>query len=109
MNRRTKLTDALVRRLKPGNREYTVRDTLVPGLGVRVHPSGGRSYVLFREGMKVSLGPVILKTVREARSESLAFMTGGFSGRRSVPLFGDFAAGAWRDSWIFRCKPSTTP
>ena len=107
MNRRTKLTDTLVRRLKPGNREYTVRDTLVPGLGVRVHPSGGRSYILFREGMKVSLGPVILKTVREARSESLALVTDGFSGGRTVPLFGAFAAGVWRDSWVYRCKPST--
>ena len=107
MNHRTKLTDALVRRLKPGNREYTIRDTLVPGLGVRVHPSGGRSYVLFREGVKVSFGPVILKTVREARSECLAFMTDGFSGGKTVPLFRDFAAGAWRDSWICRCKPST--
>ena len=107
MNHRTKLTDTLVRRLGPGIREYTVRDTLVPGLGVRVHPSGGRSYILFREGMKMSLGPVILKTVREARSEYLVFMTDSFSGGKTVPLFRDFAAGAWRDSWICRCKPST--
>ena len=107
MNRRTKLTDTLVRRLKPGNREYTVRDTLVPGLGVRVHPSGGRSYVFFCEGTKVSLGPVTLKTVREARSECLAFMTDGFSGGRTVPLFGGFASGAWRDSWVCRYKSST--
>ena len=107
MNRRTKLTDTLVRRLEPGIREYTVRDTLVFGLGVRVHPSGGRSYILFREGMKVSLGPVILKTVREVRSESLAFMTDGFSGGRTIPLFRDFGIGAWRDSWVCRCKPST--
>ena len=106
MNRRTKLTDTLVRRLKPGNREYTVRDTLVSGLGVRVHPSGGRSYVLFCEGMKVSLGPVILKTLREARSECLASMADGFSGGRTVPMFRDFATGAWRDSWVCRCKPS---
>ena len=107
MNHRTKLTDTLVKQLKPGNREYTVRDTLVPGLGVRVHPSGGRSYVLFREGMKVSLGPVTLKTVRKARSESLALVTDGFSGRRTVPLFRDFATGAWRDSGVCRCKRST--
>ena len=107
MNRRTKLTDTLVRRLKSGNREYTVRDTLVPGFGVRVHPSGGRSYVLFREGMKMSLGPITLKTVREARSECLAFMTDGFSGGRTSPLFRDFTAGVWRDSWVHRCRPST--
>ncbi len=107
MNRKTKLIDTLVRRLKPGNRDYTIRDTLVPGLGVQVHPSGGRCYVFFREGMKMSLGPVTLKTLRETRSESLAFMTDGFSGGRTVPLFRDFAAGAWRDSRVCRCKPST--
>ena len=107
MNRRTKLTDTLVRRLEPGIREYTVRDTLVHGLGVRVHPSGGRSYVLFREGMKMSLGPITLKTVREARSECLAFMKDGFSGGRTSPLFRDFTAGVWRDSWVHRCRPST--
>ena len=107
MNRRTKLTDTIVKRLKPGRREYTVRDTLVPSLGVRLHPSGGCSYVHFGGGRKVSLGPVALKTTGEARNESLALLAAGFSDEKVVPLFRDFAAGAWRDTWIQRCKPST--
>ncbi|MDE0045910.1 MAG: site-specific integrase [bacterium] len=107
MNRRTKLTDALMRRLKPGPREYTVRDTVVSTLGIRVYPSGGRSYVHFDEARKVSLGPVALKTVELARDESRAQLSDDFKEKMSVPLFGDFVAGPWRESWVHRCKPST--
>ena len=107
MNRRQKLTDALIRRLKPGSREYTVRDTVVPSLGVRVHPSGGRAYVNFVEGRKVSLGPAALKTVEEARAESRTQLSDGVRERKNVPFFEDFAAGPWRNSWVHRCKPST--
>ena len=107
MNRRTKLTDALIRRLKPGPREYTVRDTVTPSLGVRVHPSGGRAFVHAVEGRRVSLGPAALKTVEEARAESRTHLSDGIAVTKSIPLFGDFAAGPWRESWIHRCKPST--
>ncbi len=107
MNRKTKLTDALVRRFKPGDREYTVRDTMVPSLGVRVHPSGGRSYVHFGEGRKVSLGSAALITVGQARRDSLALSAGGIPDRTAAPLFRDFAAGPWRESWVHHCKPST--
>ena len=39
---RMKLTDAAIARLRPREREYTVWDSRVTGLGVRVRPSGGR-------------------------------------------------------------------
>ena len=107
MNRRAKLTDALIRRLKPGSREYTIRDSVVPSLGVRVHPSGGSSYVHFIAGRKVSLGPATFKTVDDARAESRAQLSDGVAERTNVPLFREFVAGPWRDSWIHRCKPST--
>ncbi len=107
MNRRTKLTDALIRRLKPGPREYTVRDTVVPSLGVRVHPSGGCAYVHFVDGRKVSLGPAAFKAVEDARAESLVQLSGGVTEKRSAPLFRDFVAGPWRESWVHRCKPTT--
>ena len=107
MNRRTKLTDALIRRLKPGLREYTVRDTVVPSLGVRVHPSGGRAYVHFVEGRKVSLGSAAFKTVEEARAESRQQLSDGVAERLPVPLFRDFVAGPWRESWVYRCKATT--
>ena len=107
MNRRQKLTDSLIRRLKPGPREYTVRDTVVPSLGVRVHSSGGCSYVHFVEGRKVSLGPASLKTVEEARADSRAQLSVGVTEKKNAPLFGDFVASPWRDSWVHRCKPTT--
>ena len=107
MNRKQRLTDALVRQLKPGGREYTVRDTAVPSLGARVHPSGGRSYVHFGERRKISLGSAMLMTVGQARHESLALLTGGIPDKTTAPLFRDFVAGPWRESWVHHCKPST--
>ncbi len=107
MNRRTKLTDALIRRLKPGLREYTVRDAIVPSLGVRVHPSGGRAWVHFVEGRKVSLGPAALKAIEEARAESRRQLSDGVEEKKGIPLFRDFVAGPWRESWVHRCKPTT--
>ena len=107
MNRRTKLTDALIRRLKPGPREYTVRDTVAPFLGVRVHPSGGSSYVHFVEGRKMSSGSATLKAVEVARAESRAYLSDGVMEKKNIPLFGGFVAGPWRESWIHRCKPTT--
>ena len=107
MNRRQKLTDALVRRLRPGDREYTVRDTVTPSLGVRVHPSGGLAYVHFCDGRKVSLGSAALRTVEEARRESCAISADGIPERTTASHFRDFVAGPWRESWVHRCKPST--
>ncbi len=43
--RKVRLTDAGVARMKPGGTEYIVRDIRVAGLGVRVRPSGHRSFV----------------------------------------------------------------
>ncbi len=70
---RMNLTDAAIVRLRPREREYTVWDSRVPGLGVRVRPSGGQSWVLLqdsgRRSKRMSLGPVSTKTVDEARRE----------------------------------------
>ena len=107
MNRKRKLTDAFVRRLKSGEREYTVRDSMAPSLGVRVHPSGGCSYVHFREGRKVSLGSATLMTIGQARRTSLELLTGGIPDKATAPLFRDFVAGPWREAWVHHCKPST--
>ncbi|MCY4596732.1 MAG: tyrosine-type recombinase/integrase [Bryobacterales bacterium] len=107
MNRKRRLTDAFVRRLRPGDREYTVRDSMAPSLGVRVHPSGGRSYVHFGKGRKVSLGSAALMTVGQARHDSLALSASGIRGKTTAPLFRDFVVGPWRESWVHHCKPST--
>ena len=107
MNRKERLTDTLVRKLRPESREYTIRDSLVPSLGVRVHPSGGCSLVHIDSRKRTSLGPVAFTTVKEARKQSLERLTRDDDDNLPIPLFSDFAAGPWRESWVHRCKPST--
>ena len=111
---RMRLTDRAVARLRPRAREYTVWDNHVAGLGVRVRPTGGRSYVLLEDAggrsRRVSLGPVSLKTVAEARRECHARKaepeaTG--APRRAAPLFRDFVEGAWTEAHFEGYKPST--
>ncbi len=104
---RTRLTDAGIRRLTPGVREFTVRDTMVPSLYVRVHPSGTRTFVCHFPDTKTSLGPATLLTVDEARRECLRLQTEGTDRKAVAPVFAAFANGPWRDSWFPRCKPST--
>ena len=113
---RSRFTDAAIARLRPREREYTVWDKRVPGLGVRVRPTGGKSYVLLRQSSdgsrRISLGPVALKRVDEARQECLARLaTGEADGsddrKRDVPLFRDFVEGRWKEAHFDRYKPST--
>ncbi len=111
--KRRRLTDANVARLTPAAREYTVWDTRRTGLGVRVRPSGHRSFVYCRRGedgaRRITLGPAALTGVEEARAKCLAIETGARSGRPergAVPTFGDFAAGPGR-ACFDRGKPST--
>ena len=74
--KRMRLTDAAIARLRPHEREYTVWDSRVPGLGVRVRPTGARTFVMLRdvggESRRVSLGPVSTMGIAEARRECLA-------------------------------------
>jgi len=119
MTRRVRLTDPGIMRLKPGGRDYTVWDTVTPGLGVRVRTSGFRGYVFHQRGKgnarRVSLGPVMLKSVGDARRECLSIQldespigagSGAMSGS-SVPLFREYVAGPWMDGHSYRWKPST--
>ena len=113
---RMRLTDAAIARLRPREREYTVWDSRVPGLGVRVRPSGGRSYVLLRDAGgrsgRVSLGPVSVKGIAEARRECLARQATREPDRettppRVVPLLREFVEGEWKEAHFERYKPST--
>ena len=111
--KRRRLTDANVARLVPANREYTVWDTRQAGLGVRVRPSGHRSYVYCRKGeevaRRITLGSAALTGVVEARSKCLAIETGARSDgleHGAAPTFGEFVAGPGR-ARLDRCKPST--
>ena len=113
---RMRLTDAAIARLRPRAREYTVWDTRVPGLGVRVRPSGGRSYVMLQEtggrSKRVSLGPVSLKKIDEVRRECLARRASpeperGSGPTRAVPSLQEFVEGEWKQACFDRYKPST--
>ena len=113
---RMKLTDAAIARLRPREREYTIWDTRVAGLGVRVRPSGGRSYVLLLDmggrTKRVSHGQVGVKSLEEVRRECHARRANPERETEtepacSVPLFRDFVSGPWKEAHFDRHKPST--
>ena len=100
---RVRLTDAAIARLRPHEREYTVWDSRVIGLGVRVRPSGGRSYVLLQKtggrSRRVSLGPVATKDIAEIRRECHARQADpdwAAVAAHAAPLFRGFVAGEWK-------------
>ena len=106
------MTDAGVARLKPENSEYTVWDARAAGFGVRVRPSGSRSYVCCCKSgdraRRFSLGPSALKSVSSARREYLALAGTEAPAPRSSPtLFREFVAAPWKTAWYDRYKPST--
>ena len=111
--KRQRLTDANVARLKPAAREYAVWDTRHAGFGVRVRPSGHRSFVYCRKGedgtRRITLGSAALTSVEDARRRCLAIEAGARSDleeRGATPTFGEFVAGPGRVC-LDRCKPST--
>ena len=111
--RKVRLTDAVVERLRPREIEFTVWDSRIAGLGVRVRPSGHRSYVWQGSAngrpARVTIGPVGLKTIEEARRDCLSLMFQERSGDRKadafVPLFSDFATGPWKEAFLDNFKP----
>ena len=115
MARKIRLSDRAVARLSAASSEYTVWDTRVSGLGVRVRHSGHRSFVLLdgRNGSskRQTLGPVTRMTVDEARSRCLAIQSGAMDLHTDtplvpVPLFRDFVSDVWRSECFGRLKPS---
>ena len=113
---RRKLTDDAVARLRPRAREYAVWDSRVPGLGVRVRPTGGKSFVLLEEvegrSKRVSLGPVSTMTVAEARCacherRANPEPAGQGTPAPAVPLLRDFVEGAWKAAHFDRYKLSS--
>ena len=115
MPRRKRLTDAGIARLRPEMREYTIWDSQVAGLGVRVRPSGSRTFIYHRktaDGVrKMSFGPAALCKVEDVRFACLAEVSGATgaddSSREAAPLFRDFVAGPWKAACFDRCKPTT--
>ena len=113
---RRKLTDAAIARLRPGEREYSVWDRNAPGLGVRVRPTGGKTWILLaepeRHSKRISLGPVSTMTVAEARRacherRAIPEPAEPATPARVVPLFRDFVEGEWKKAHFDRYKPSS--
>ena len=118
MARRIKLTDARIGKLRAGDVEYTVWDTRILGFGVRIRPTGHKSYVYHRyaegQSRRFTLGQVALGSVDEARRDCMEVWGIMQSGGRAegaddaqAPLFRDFVAGSWRAACYEPCKPST--
>ena len=118
MARKIKLTDARIGKLKAEDVEYMVWDTRIAGFGIRVRPTGHKSYVYHRhaegQSRKFTLGPVALGSVDEARRDCMEVWGRMQSGERAegsngaqAPLFRDFVAGSWRAACYEPCKPST--
>ena len=113
---RMRLTDSVIARLRPHEREYTVWDTRTPGLGVRVRPSGSRGFVLLRTtdgcSTRLSLGSVTAMRVDDARRQCHALMARPDTEpptkrTHDMPLFRDFVEGPWKEAHFPRYKPST--
>ena len=115
MPKRRRLTDAGIARLRPEEGEYTVWDTNITGLGVRVRPSGSRTFVYHRKTdmgvKKLSFGPALLRRVEDVRRACLEAASEAVEAdrdtREAAPLFRDFVAGPWKAACFDRCKPST--
>ncbi len=111
MPQRRRLTDAGIARLRPEAREYTVWDTQMAGLGVRVRPSGSRTFVYHRKTdrgvKKISFGPAALRKVEAVRRLCLEAAAETVEEHVRAPLFRDFVAGPWRTDCFDGYKPST--
>ena len=114
--KRMRLTDAAIARLRAYEREYTVWDTRIPSLGVRVRPSGGASFVLLHQAdgrsRRKSLGSVMSQSVDTVRRQCHAIISelesnGTTKQTPDIPLFRDFVERSWKQAHFPKYKPST--
>ena len=107
---RTRLTDVAITRLHPREYEYTVWDSRLPGLGVRVRPSGGVSFVLLHHvdghTKRISLGLVTSRNIDDIRRECHALMAKPHDGNtnkayRRPPQFPRIRLGAVEGYLLF--------
>lgn len=83
----TKLTKSLIDRLKyqgDGNERHIVWDSIIPGFGVRVYPSGKKAFVLFyrlsgrqRFFTIGAYGPLTLEQARALAKQHVGMWSGG--------------------------------
>ena len=80
-----RLTKRIVEGATPKVKEYYLWDEDIPGLGLRVLPSGRKQYIVqYRAGRRsrrISLGPHTVLTAELARTNALAILSDARSGR----------------------------
>jgi hypothetical protein len=77
--RRVNLTKRALDAVKPGAKDYQLWDTKIRGLGVRIYPSGAKSFILqyrnaARRTRKIALGRYGTLTVDEAREKAIKLL-----------------------------------
>lgn len=93
----TRLTDALVRSLKPRNKRYDLYDATLPGFGVRVATSGALSWVLLTRQngrrKRVTLGRFPVMSLAKARETARTALSeirdGTFDQKQASVSFAD--------------------
>lgn len=68
---KTSLTQTIIEKATPRKSAYEIRDTRLPGLLIRVQPSGVKTYYCeYRRGSRVKLGRFQTFSVKEAREKA---------------------------------------
>ena len=116
-HKKKRLTHKTIAAAKPREREYTLWDGTLAHFGLRVHPSGVKSFIVQTRVQgrmrKFTLGRYPEIGVGRARKEAAALLARLWGGetvapqcRRRAPLFKDFAA-RYRERRKNRWKPSS--
>ena len=112
-----RLTVSAVAAARPRAKEYTLRDGTLAHFGVRVHPSGVKSYIVQTRVRgrlrKFTLGRFPELGIEKARRDAAALLARLWGGetiaparKARAPLFRDFAA-RYREQRRYRWKPSS--
>ena len=115
-----KLTKRLVESAEVRDKDYVIFDSTLPGFGVRILPSGKRSYLVqYRRGRKwrrMAIGLHGILTPEKARAEAIRILSEVISGKdpaeerqqaRRVPTVADMCQRAIQEHAVQHCKPST--
>lgn len=85
MSARTRLSDALIQACRSKPREYSLHDSLLRGLAVRVRPTGAKTWVLRSRKGRVVLGDASVILVSAARQRAHEVLSGSVSFNRVPP------------------------
>jgi site-specific recombinase XerD len=115
-----KITKRTIDRVRPGPKDFFVWDEEMPGFGVRVMPSGVRSYVVqYRKGSRTrrtAFSRVGIMTPEEARKHARELLVAVDKGRdpageaeehRRSPTVAALSERFLAEHVAHRCKPST--